>query len=374
MLEGVPGSGKSYHAVAEKLLPWLRAGRRLYVAIDGIYLDRLAAFENISLNDLRKQITLWTTKDEVLQGLLNVEPGAAVLIDEAQTIFRSKEKLAPELLRWLETHRHRGNDVVLMVQSSGQCTLGVLRLVEVTTKFRRLDRFGFKGRYQAWVRGNPEELETIRMFTGKYLSKIYAYYSSYSNAAVRESQRAGSIFRSPSFVFGVLGLVVAVFWFSSGHWLSGAPSVMETRPLAVAVEIPRPAIVLSVAEEKALADLDEFVPEPVRIIGGMEFDTDSENSWRWISDTGEIFTEEELQVRTNFHVESVLLRGTRKVQGLGVVWGGTPATVREFSGIASSVSPELRTVPGGELSVLPVPPPFMNSNTKDLLVTPPDLR
>ncbi len=37
MLEGVPGSGKSYHAVAEKLLPWLRAGRRLYVAIDGIY-------------------------------------------------------------------------------------------------------------------------------------------------------------------------------------------------------------------------------------------------------------------------------------------------------------------------------------------------
>lgn len=58
MLEGVPGSGKSYHAVADKLLPWLRAGRRLYVAIDGIYLDRLAAFENRTIEDLHKQMDL----------------------------------------------------------------------------------------------------------------------------------------------------------------------------------------------------------------------------------------------------------------------------------------------------------------------------
>ena len=189
MYEGVPGSGKSYQAVAEKLLPWLRAGRRLYVAIDGIYLDRLAAFENRTIEELQKQMTCWVTKDDVLDGLLTVEPGAAVLIDEAQTIFRSKEKLSPELLRWLETHRHRGNDVVLMVQAAGQCTSGVLRLVEVTTKFRRLDRFGLKGRYQASVRGNPEETEIIRMFTGRYHPKIYAYYSSYSSAAIREQAR-----------------------------------------------------------------------------------------------------------------------------------------------------------------------------------------
>ena len=374
MLEGVPGSGKSYHAVAEKLLPWLRAGRRLYVAIDGIYLDRLAVFENKSLEELRNQVTCWMTKSEVLDGLLDVEPGAAVLIDEAQTIFRSKEKLSPELLRWLETHRHRGNDVVLMVQAAGQCTSGVLRLVEVTTKFRRLDRFGLKGRYQASVRGNPEETEIIRMFTGRYHPKIYAYYSSYSSAAIREQARGGSILKSPTVVFGVLGLVMAGVWFAGGRWLSGGPAAAVPRASVVAVEIPRAPIRASVSTQMVLPDPDDVVPDPVRIVGGMEFDEDEEHSWRWISETGEIFTEDELLVRTNFHVESVWVHGTRKVQGLGVIWGGRPAAVQESTGLASAVPAELRTIPSGPALGAPEAPAFVNPNAKDLLVTPPDLR
>lgn len=374
MLEGVPGSGKSYHAVAEKLLPWLRAGRRLYVAIDGIYLDRLAAFENRTVEDLQKQITCWVTKDDVLEGLLTVEPGAAVLIDEAQTIFRSKEKLSPELLRWLETHRHRGNDVVLMVQAAAQCTLGVLRLVEVTTKFRRLDRFGLKGRYQAMVRGNPEESETIRMYTGKYHPTVYAYYSSYSNAAIREQARTGSIFKSPTVVLGVLGLCVAGAWFAGGRWLSGGPVLAASRAPFVAVEIPRSPVRAIVSTESPRPDSDDVVPDPVRIVGGMEFDEDEENSWRWISDTGEIFTEDELLVRTNFHVESVWVHGTRRVQGLGVIWGGTPEPVQVSTGLAAAVPAELRTIPSGPALGGPEPPAFVNPNAKDLLVTPPDLR
>ena len=49
MLEGVPGSGKSYYAVSERLLKWVRAGRRVYVFVDGFYLDRLALFEGVEL-------------------------------------------------------------------------------------------------------------------------------------------------------------------------------------------------------------------------------------------------------------------------------------------------------------------------------------
>jgi hypothetical protein len=48
LYEGVPGSGKSYHAICEKFLPWVKQGRRLYIAVDGIYLDRLA-FTGIEL-------------------------------------------------------------------------------------------------------------------------------------------------------------------------------------------------------------------------------------------------------------------------------------------------------------------------------------
>ena len=120
-------------------------------------------------------------------------------------------------MRWLETHRHRGIDLVLMCQQYGQVTLGVNRLVEATTKFRRLDRFGLKNRYQASVRGNPEELEVIRMFSGKYEPKLYAYYSSYASASVRETARGGSMLKSPTLLVGILGLLVAVAWFAFGR-------------------------------------------------------------------------------------------------------------------------------------------------------------
>ena len=222
MLEGVPGSGKSYYAVSERLLKWVRAGRRVYVFVDGFYLDRLALFEGHDQAELEQQITLWLSGEDVKSGLLQVEPGSAVLIDEVQTVFRSKDKTDPALLRWLETHRHRGIDLVLMCQQYGQVTLGVNRLVEATTKFRRLDRFGLKNRYQASVRGNPDEVEVIRMFTGKYEPTLYAYYSSYSSATVRETARGGSMLKSPTLLIGGLGLVVAVGWFAFGGWLSGA--------------------------------------------------------------------------------------------------------------------------------------------------------
>ncbi len=191
----------------------------------GFYLDRLALFEGVELAVLEQQITLWQSGEEVKAGLLNVEPGSAVLIDEVQTVFRSKDKTDPQLLRWLETHRHRGIDLVLMCQQYGQVTLGVNRLVEATTKFRRLDRFGLKNRYQASVRGNPEELEVIRMFSGKYEPKLYAYYSSYASASVRETARGGSMLKSPTLLVGILGLLVAVAWFAFGGWLSGVKPV-----------------------------------------------------------------------------------------------------------------------------------------------------
>ena len=69
-----------------------------------------------------------------------------MIIDECQTLFRSQTRVDPEVLRLLEVHRHYGLDVVLMCQDYRQMTQSVTRLVEVTTKFRRLDRLGVANR------------------------------------------------------------------------------------------------------------------------------------------------------------------------------------------------------------------------------------
>jgi zona occludens toxin (predicted ATPase) len=66
LYEGVPGSGKSYHGVSEKFLPWVRQGRRLYIYVDGIYPDRLSLFTGIPVATLQSQMTVWADASEVL--------------------------------------------------------------------------------------------------------------------------------------------------------------------------------------------------------------------------------------------------------------------------------------------------------------------
>ena len=387
MLEGVPGSGKSYYAVSERLLKWVRTGRRVYVFVDGFYLDRLALFEGVELGVLEQQITLWQSGEEVKAGLLDVEPGSAVLIDEVQTVFRSKDKTDPQLLRWLETHRHRGIDLVLMCQQYGQVTLGVNRLVEATTKFRRLDRFGLKNRYQASLRGNPEELEVIRMFSGKYEPKLYAYYSSYSSASVRETARGGSMLKSPTLIIGALGLVVAIAWFAFGGWLSGVKPV----PAATISTIPASPPLPSVQASQPVAGVPVVGPStvhPIRIQGGMTTKQGSETVWVWVSDEGRLMTEDEIAGELGGTVSSRLLRGVRVLSGTGVRYGGmrseqafvqnqipsssVESLAHESALRAAAVEPAPAAAPGRP-DLLASPPGLLVS-PPGLLSTPPDLQ
>ena len=371
MLEGVPGSGKSYYAVSERLLKWVRAGRRVYVFVDGFYLDRLALFEGVELTVLEQQITLWMTAEDVKTGLLDVEPGSAVLIDEVQTVFRSKDKTDPQLLRWLETHRHRGIDLVLMCQQYGQVTLGVNRLVEATTKFRRLDRFGLKNRYQASVRGNPEELEVIRMFSGKYEPKLYAYYSSYALASVRETARGGSMLKSPTLIMGILGLLVAIAWFAFGGWLSGAKPV----PAATISTIPASPPLPSVQASQLVAGVPVVVPSPVhpiRIQGGMTTKQGGETVWLWVSDEGRLMTEDEIAGESGGTVSSRLVRGVRVLSGTGVRYGGMRS---EQAFVQNQISSSVESPAHESALRAPAvePPPSVTHGRADLLASPPGL-
>jgi zona occludens toxin len=349
------------------------------VFVDGFYLDRLALFEGVDLAVLQQQITLWQSGEDVKDGLLQVEPGSAVLIDEVQTVFRSRDKTDPALLRWLETHRHRGIDLVLMCQQYGQVTLGVNRLVEATTKFRRLDRFGLKNRYQASVRGNPEELEVIRMFSGKYEPKLYAYYSSYSSATVRETARGGSMLKSPTLLVGVLGLVVAVAWFAFGGWLSGAKPV----PAAAVSKLPPPPLPLAQGSQP-VAPVPVAVPSavrPVRIQGGMTTIRDGEVVWLWVSDEGHLLTEEEIAGESGGTVSSRMVRGVRVLSGTGVIYGGTRSEEAYASGLVRMSSAETPTrsaeSPTSDHAVNTVPteppPAAAVPGRTDILATPPGL-
>ncbi|BFU94360.1 MAG: protein of unknown function [Nitrospira sp.] len=312
LYEGVPGSGKSYNCVKDKFLPWLRHGRRLYVYIDGIYLDRLAAFEGMDEADLHKQITCWAEPADVLAGLLTLAPGSAVIIDECQTLFRSQTRVDAEVLRLLEVHRHYGLDLVLMCQDYRQMTQSVTRLVEVTTKFRRLDRIGVSNRYQGFVRGNPEETEVIRKWIGKYDPKVYAYYSSYAAAAVKEQRQMRTALGSVTVIAGVCGLGLALCWFFWGNWLGSAPVTKEPAVEHNAIATGTPS-----KHEPAPVPI-----KPMRIVGGVGFVPagQTQEQWRYLTDEGQMLTVAEVAGLSGGSVSEITTGSTRKLVGAGVVW------------------------------------------------------
>ncbi|SLM49921.1 protein of unknown function [Nitrospira japonica] len=327
LLEGVPGAGKSYHAVAEYLLPWVRKGRRIYVNVDGFYLDRLAKFEGVPLEDLQRQITIWQTSAEVLDGLTKVDPGSAVFVDECQTVFRAQQKLNGEILRWLETHRHYGIDVLLICQDYRQVTSGVTRVIEMTTKFRRLDRFGFRNRYQAFVRGNPEELEVIRGFTGTYDPKVYAYYGSYATST-KEVRHVRSILRSPSIILGAIGLSVATGWFVFGGGTFGSGSTVSP---TLATHTPKPPDWMRMDVSPRLSDI-----HPIRIQGGMTDPRLDGHEWLWVAEDGRLLTVDEIAAESGGTVQAITSRGGKVLKGSGVLWGGASTALSVLTDVPTA--------------------------------------
>ncbi len=335
LYEGVPGSGKSYYAVAEKFLPAVRKGRRIYLYVEGLYLDRLALFTGIPLAELQQQITVWGDPLDVLTMHQHVEPQSLVLIDEAQTVFRSLERVDKSLLRWLETHRHYGVDVLVCCQDYKQMSCGVTRLVEATVKFRKLALVGLQRHSQAKVRGNPEDQEVIRTFTFKYSPALYAYYSSYSAAAIREEKRAHTVWKSAkvatSLVAGLFALVLLLWkpWTS----LESAAGTSPVHKIAESSASPKPAapaspfglpLPSSLTGTTATAPALPIIPAPpvVRVHGAfsVEEEDPTKQVWRYLLTTGEALTAAEITGRYGIAVSEVRGSGVPRLVGEGVVY------------------------------------------------------
>ncbi len=328
LYEGVPGSGKSYHAICEKFLPWVKQGRRLYIAVDGIYLDRLSLFTGIELQTLEQQITIWKDSVEVLQAFQHVEPGSAVIIDEAQTVFRSMQKVEPGLLRWLETHRHYGVDILLMSQDFRQMSQGVTRLIEATVKFRKLAFVGLSKKYQGKVRGNPEDHEVIRAFVGTYSPAIYAYYSSYASAAIREEKRSHTVFKSARVAIGIaaglfaIGLMVWRPWSSltSTKPTSGAESNPVSTVAAASVPSSSTSLLSPLGLPPVTPTTAPALKRTVRILGGAGM-SQNRQGWRYLLDSGEILTAAQITGRYGLMVSEVYEDGSMRLIGEGVFYG-----------------------------------------------------
>lgn len=148
----------------------------------------------------------------------SVPDGSLVLIDEAQRVFpvRVKVESIPEKVRLLETHRHRGIDLVLTTQHPRLLDAHVRRLVGKHEHLRRV-----AGRPVAAVVEWVEVSEDLD--SSKGASSVWPYpkkvYGQYKSASLHTKQ--GSV---PKSVYVFVGVVVlGVAWVASSFqgWRKG---------------------------------------------------------------------------------------------------------------------------------------------------------
>lgn len=163
LITGTPGAGKTLYTVAEELPKF--SGRPLFV--DGIP-DLL--IEHQPFAGTPETWHEWAPE------------GAVLVVDEAQRVWRPRGSGAqvPPGVAALETHRHKGIDIVVITQHPNLIDQNVRRLVGRHIHVRRL--FGWKRAlvYEWDAATDPARVSTAIKRSWAYPKKAFSQYKSAS--------------------------------------------------------------------------------------------------------------------------------------------------------------------------------------------------
>lgn len=194
---GLPGSGKSYSAVALQIIPALKAGRKITTNMP-IKQDLLETDY-----DAKGRIRTFTTQEIEAnpERLMEICPeGWILILDETWRLFPAGwqvSKIPDAYKTFMAEHRHRvdedGNstNVVLVTQDLAQISAFARQLVETTYVTTKLTTLGLQKRYRVDVYSGAvtgdkaTEQRRLRQIFGTYEPKIYRYYTSHTQSLAK---------------------------------------------------------------------------------------------------------------------------------------------------------------------------------------------
>lgn len=279
-LEGIPGSGKSYEAVAYHVLPALRSGRKVitnlpliieaFVAIDPAWRElievrtrpapRIGDWDASNIAE-REAFQLWTDRAPQPQpdhistfGTVwdfystwrnDKGQGPLYVVDECHVPLPRPEKGSPgtpaEVVQWFKLHRHYNADVLLMTQSFRDMDQAIAGIIATLIKCRKADILGNEDEYIRKVHAGYRGAEIQRNIR-KYEPKYFPLYK--SNTQASGSAETGLQDVSPMIVklrrftwifwgFAIAFLVYA-FWPEDGTSVWGHKTAPTAKKSAVA--------------------------------------------------------------------------------------------------------------------------------------------
>lgn len=278
--EGVPGSGKSYDAVAAHILPALNAGRRVYARLNGLNLEAIADYLAKPLSFVESHLFHVETADVVFRfrAEQDQETGkwqlpadfknALIVIDEVHEFYvgQTRVPMDPASEQFFALHRHFGVDIVVISQFYKRVHQAVRMRVERKNSFQKLSALGKKGERMYLVTFSqtvaPDRYEKVGTATRTYDPKIFPLYAGISggvdgdvNAQVYTGGRT-SVWKSMAIRAAII-LPIGIFsvWYLLDFFVGGGGTklVKQTKPTSAQVSTVHPT--------QSVADGDVYQPD-----------------------------------------------------------------------------------------------------------------
>lgn len=270
--EGLPRSGKSYEAMAVRIIPAIAAGRVVVAYVEGINHDQIADLAGVTPERCRELLHAITREqvqtihvDANSGKVLRVEDhlpqlardNALVVVDEAQNFWGNRAKLGADMVQFITEHGHRGIDLVLMGQDLRDVHAVWRRRVEVKLAFLKLNGLTvppWAARFLGKLAKPSYSVTTYRHLGGDqftragmsvtvYDPKYFGTYKSFvaddTNTEVYTDKRA-QVWSHPLMRYVIPGMLVAALWGAWKTWGYFHPA-QPAAPASRAAAAPSPA-------------------------------------------------------------------------------------------------------------------------------------
>ena len=270
--EGMPGSGKSYAAMRDHIIPALQKGRKVFARMNGLDRDKIAEVAGVDRGRL-DELLLDVAEEEVLDlcqvvgGDWKLPADCLLVIDELQNFYPQKRApLDAETTKFIAEHRHHGMDILIMGQLLKDCHRTWVNRTNRKIQFLNKDVVGKSDQYKWKVyNGQPDSKgQVIFNFVTDgdlpYDKALFGTYKSFQDETCNVERLAddrANVFKSRAFrvYLPAVGFFALVALGYIGYLFSGGLAKAETkqaeaRPVKTVIEeTGQPTRVISTAPD-----------------------------------------------------------------------------------------------------------------------------
>jgi len=189
LIEGVPGSGKSYYGTSNHLIPSFKKGMNIFTNIAGLKPLNICALYNVP-TDYVENIHFKDPADiDGVRGFFsyNTPSNSLIIVDELQNYYNSrdfKEPHARAVIDYLTQHRHYGHTIVGITQNIDSVDITFRRNAAQVCRLTNMGFIGLQGKAKVhFFESSDTTRSPIATSIISYDLKVFRCYESVEQGA-----------------------------------------------------------------------------------------------------------------------------------------------------------------------------------------------